>query len=225
MLDVVPSRQLWHFGDWASSANWTTGSGPPNDPDHTAIFADTINITGPTNVSTTAAVTVNRIQFSNTTHNFAISGLGSVNLSANTEPSSVNPSISVQGTHQFQAAVNLLDDTAVDVASDSTLTFNNTLDLMSHTLTKTGAGTLSIRNDLVLGGGTVDVQQGTVSGNGTIGGDVINDGGILSPGNSSGVLSITGGANSPNQVPEPAALALLLLGGLVIGGYLRRRRK
>ena len=117
-----------------------------------------------------------------------------------------NPSVSVQGTHQFQAAVNLLNDTAVDVANDSTLTFNNTLDLMSYTLTKTVAGTMAIRNDLVLGGGTVQIQQGTLLGNGTIGGNVSNDSGTISPGNSlNGSLS---------GVPEPSSMLLLALGGL-----------
>ena len=193
------------MGDWASSSNWSPAGGPPDGPNDTAIFADTANITGPTDVSTAAPVTVNRIQFSNTAHNFVISGLGSVNMSANTEPTPVNPSISVQGTHQFQVAVNLLNDTNVTVASDSTLTFNNAPNLMSHTLTKTGAGTMAIRDDLVLGGGTVDVQEGTLSGDGTIGGDLINDGGTISPGNL--VSSLSG-------VPEPTSLLLLAFGGL-----------
>ena len=207
-LNREPTEFTWkqdQLGDWASSSNWSPAGGPPDGPNDTAIFADTANITGPTNVSTTVPVTMNRIQFSNTAHNFVISGLGNVEMSANMEPTPVNPSISVQGTHVFQAAVNLLNDTTVDIASDSTLIFNNTLDLMSHTLTKTGAGTMAIRNDLVLGSGTVDVQEGTVSGNGTIGGDVNNDGGTISPGNL--VSSLSG-------VPEPTSLLLLAFGGL-----------
>ena len=203
------------LGDWASNTNWMPGTRPPDGPNHKAIFADTANITGPTNVSTAAPVTVNRIEFSNTTHSFLIGGFGSVNMSATTTPIPEDPSMSVQGTHQFQAAVNLLNDTTVDVASDSTLTFNETLNLMNQTLTKTGAGTMAVRNDLVSGGGTVQIGQGTVSGNGTIGGDVNNDGGTVSPGNSPGVLSINGNysqGDGPGQVPEPTALILLALG-------------
>ena len=191
------------LGDWANGSNWSPAGGPPTE---TAIFSDTASITGPTNVSTAAPVTVNRIEFSNTTHSFLIGGFGSVNMATTTTPMPEDPSMSVQGTHQFQAAVNLVNDTAVDVASDSTLTFNETLNLMSHTLTKTVAGTMAIRNDLVLGGGTVQIQQGTLLGNGTIGGNVSNDGGTISPGNSlDGSLS---------GVPEPSSMLLLALGGL-----------
>ena len=173
-----------------------------------AIFEDRPSITGPTNVSTAAPVTVNRIVFSNTNHNFIVGGFGSVNLSANTTPTMDDPTVSVQGTHEFQVAVNLLNDANIDVASDSTLTFNNALNLMSHTLTKTGLGTMDINNVLSLGGGTIDVQQGTVSGNGTIGGDVNNDGGTISPGN-----SVQG---NTSVVPEPSSLLLLAAGWLLM---------
>ena len=65
---------------------------------------------------------------------------------------------------------------------------------------------MSIRNDLILGGGSVSLAQGTLSGNGIVGGDVINGGGTISPGNS---------ANGSGQaVPEPGALGLLLLAGM-----------
>ena len=55
---------------------------------------------------------------------------------------------------------------------------------------------------LSLGGGTIDIQQGSVSGNGTIGGDVNNNGGTISPGNS---------LQQTSAVPEPASLVLLVL--------------
>ena len=59
-------------------------------------------------------------------------------------------------------------------------------------MTKTGNGEMAVRNDLITGGGTIDVQQGMVSGNGTISGDVNNNGGTISPGNSPGVMVIEG---------------------------------
>ena len=46
------------------------------------------------------------------------------------------------------------------VARGSTLTFNDELNLMGHTLTKAGAGMLAINNQVSTVGGTVDVQQG-----------------------------------------------------------------
>jgi hypothetical protein len=185
-----------NFGDWADTRNWnfSTGTTPnpdirANGPDHIAIFGNAIS--GPTTVSTHAVVTVNRIEFNNTTHSYAVAGLGSVNLAATTAPSPVSPFVSATGTHQFQAIVNLLANTTIDVASGSTLSINNGLDLMGNTLNKTGEGMLAINSKLTTAGGTVNVQQGTISGNGTIGGDV-NNGGAISPGNSPGVLVIEG---------------------------------
>lgn len=67
---------------------------------------------------------------------------------------------------------------------------------------------MSIRNDLVLGGGTIEIRQGMVSGNGTIGGDVTNDGGTISPGN-----SVQG---NTSVVPEPSSLLLLAAGWLLM---------
>ena len=160
------------LGDWGQGINWTPDGITPsgiraNNPNHTAIFPDDANITGLTNVSTNAPVTVNRIEFRNTSNGFVISGGGSVNLAATTDPNSpVSPTMLVQGTHQFQAHVNLLDNTAIDVESGAVLSFNDSLNLMGFTLTKTGAGDMLINNDLITGGGSVSVQQGTLSGSG-----------------------------------------------------------
>ena len=49
------------------------------------------------------------------------------------------PRLGVQaGSHEFQAPLSILNDTTADIASDTTLTFNNALSLMGNTLTKTG---------------------------------------------------------------------------------------
>ena len=197
------------MGEWRDASNWDPDfNAPPNNPNHEAIFEDRASITGPTLVSVMDAVTVNRIEFTNTVNSFVIGGLGSVNLSANTTPTMDDPTVSVQGTHEFQVAVNLLNDANIDVASDSTLTFNNALNLMGHTLTKTGDGSMIVNNVLSLGGGSINVQQGTVGGNGTIGGDVTNDGGTISPGN-----SVQG---NTSVVPEPSSLLLLAAGWLLM---------
>jgi hypothetical protein len=197
---AAPSTEFtWNttnVGDWADKGNWTfsTGSAPDpdiraNSPNHTAIFADAIS--GPTTVSNHAAVTVNRIEFNNTEHSYVVAGQGSVSLGATDTPCLSCPSVSVTGTHQFQTVVNLLADSTINVASGSTLSFNNALELMGNTLIKIGDGTMAINNKLTTAGGTVDVQQGMISGNGSIAGDVDN-GGTISPGNSPGVLVIEG---------------------------------
>ena len=184
------------LGSWTSKSNWLPTSGPPNNPNHTVVFADTARITGPTIVGTNIAVTVNRIEFTNTTHSFAVSGHGSVNLAATTDPnSSVNPFVSVAGNHLFQTKVNLMNNATVNIDSDSTLVFDGALNLTGFTLSKTGDGTMFVRNDLVESGGLIDIQQGMVAGNGTIGGDVSN-GGTIAPGNSPGILTIDGNLNN-----------------------------
>ena len=196
-------------GNWSNKNNWSYSGLPAlgiaNSSHHTVIFGDAIttNSTAVTN----SDVTVNRVQFDNASHSYSISGHGHINFMATTDDSVAPATIGVlQGSHQFQAGVRLHSGTTVNVASGATLTFNNTLDLNDQTLTKTGVGTMLVRNDLVLGGGTLDISEGTVAGNGTIGGDVTNDSGTISPGNSSPAAS---------AVPEPSAM-LLLLGAVMM---------
>ena len=218
----IASRFAWTasgLGDWGSSSNWTSQGGVAigdraNSPNHTAVFSD--SIVEPTNVSTMATVTLNRIEFNNEVASFVVSGLGSVNMASTTAPTPVTPTISVAGSHKFQAAVNLINDTTVDVTSGSELVFDGALDLAGATLTKTGAGEMAIRNDLVTGAGAVSIQQGTVSGSGTVNGDLINDGGSVSPGDSM--------ASAGQAVPEPASCFLFGMGLLTALQFWRRRR-
>ena len=147
---------------------------------------------------------VDQIVFDNT-QTYNIAGVASVSLESNTLPSLALVTV-MQGNHQFQVTTNLLSDSTVDVAAESTLSFHNMLNLMGHTLVKTGAGTMYINNVLHTGDGTIDVQQGTVSGVGTLGGDVINDSGIISPGHGERIT----------VVPEPMGVVLIVMGLLVL---------
>ena len=211
-----PSRtftwDLENGGDWNVATNWDpTFGGPPNGG-HGAIFAD--KTTSDSTVFTDTSVSVSQIDFSHA-RGYAIAGRGQVNLVAGSNaqgdiPAAINVT---QGAHEFQVPVALQFDTTVDVASDSTLVFNNAIDLMGKTLTKTGAGELAFRNDLLTSGGVVNCAEGTCSGSGTISGDLINDGGTISPGNS---------LNSMVTVPEPAALTLVALGSLLLLAARRR---
>ena len=202
-----PTVFTWNVdgsGDWFGS-NWTS-AGPPSTNRHTAIFDD--KIMSPQTVFTNSAVTVNRIEFNNA-NTYVVSGFGSVNVETNTVPT--DPSIVVaQGAHQFQAIVNLNGTTTADIASDATLTFNNALNLNGNSLTKTGDGLMEINNVLNTGGGTVILQQGTMSGDGTVNGTLNNDGGTLSPSNSS-------------VVPEPSAAAWLVFSISALLAICRRR--
>ena len=182
-------------GDWNTSTNWVRdGSGDvPNSPNPTALFGS--KITSPQIVYTNADVTVNAIHF-NSVQTYGIVGLGSVSLEVTTADPTALPTIEVlEGSHEFQTTVNFHNDATVNVVSGSELTFNNALNLHGNTLTKTGEGTVLVRNDLVESGGLVDIQQGTVAGNGTIGGDVSN-GGTIAPGKSPEILTIDGNLNN-----------------------------
>ena len=190
-------------GDWNRAGNWSP-SRIPDATTMTAIFGDAIQQSR--TVFTDTHVTVKAMQFLNS-NTYAVGGTGSINLNSGTTAPKAAIDVFL-GDHEFQARVNLEVDTDVTIVSGAFLAFNNTLNLGGHTLTKTGSGELEIRNTLTTGGGTVNILEGTLSGNGAIGGDVNNDGGTISPGDSA-----VGAAQS--VIPEPGAMLLLLIGMLV----------
>jgi len=212
--------------DWNVDSNWTPIDGPPGNPtaknraNHTVTFGDKITVNR--TVISDTDVTVRAITFDNNAASYNIAGFGNISLVQGTAVGPPPTFIAAnQGTHQFQAPVRFHTDANVNVASASTLIFDGALNLMGHTITKSGTGTISIRNDFVTSGGTLNVAEGTVTGNGTVGGDLSNAGGIIAPGNSSGILTINGDAADNGQVPEPGSLVLLVIGAFVL--LLRRR--
>ena len=184
---------------------------PPNTINHTATFADAIS--APTTVVVDTDVTVNAITFNHSV-SYGIAGKASINLAATTGALPRLPKVTVsQGDHEFQVITNLRNNTTADVVDGSTLTFNNALNLMGNTLTKSGGGTMAINNVLSTGGGEVELLKGTISGNGTVGGQLINEGGTISPG------------NSPQNfaVPEPCSVLLFVLGLSALLGSRHRK--
>jgi len=199
--DDPPISFEWNvtgLGIWDRKTNWNPANDPRGGPpsgDNEAIFGDVVDRTAPSSVIVDSDVTVARIQFDNT-NTYAIVGAASVNLAQSEEFSTA---IDVeQGDHEFQAVVNLQADTTASVASDSTLTFNNALNLGDNDLTTTGPGEVVINNDLT-GDGTVIVLGGILSGNGSVAGGVNNQGGTISPGNSPGLMAINGDFTQAEQ--------------------------
>ena len=96
-----------YTGSWMDPSNWKPPGGPPISSAQTARFGtgDSANITDPTTVVTNSEVTVNRIEFENATHSYAVAGLGSVNLLDNIN-NGTPPSFNVlAGNHEFQVAL------------------------------------------------------------------------------------------------------------------------
>jgi hypothetical protein len=198
-------------GDWNVGGNWNildgTFGNAPDAAEQTAILGSAIASTR--TVFTDSALTINSVQFDNA-NSYVVAGGGSVNL-AQTQTGTL-PNISVLlGTHEFQARVNLGDDTTVITATDATIEFNNRLDLAGHTLTKTGDGTMAANNNVLTGGGMVDCQEGTCGGTGTIFGSLNNDA-TVAPGNSPGILTVDG-----NYTQGASGTLALEIGGLVPG--------
>ena len=198
----VVNRHTWQangVGDWSSPLSWLP-SRVPSENSQTALFGAPASITDPTVAVVTSPVTVNRVEFNSAVQPYVVAGHESVTLA--TDPDDAEdpedafgpPSLGAYGGmgHQFQAVVNLADDTTADVEANTSLSFNNALNLAGNTLLKTGEGTILINNQLNSGGGTVDVQGGTVSGAGTIGGHLTNASGSIAPGQSPGKLTVGG---------------------------------
>lgn len=213
--DTPEISNFWRHdvsADWNIDTNWSE-FGVPNSAGQSAVFGSAI--TTLQTVFTNTDVTVNDVQFDNP-NTYIVAGGGTINLTAGTQGMPTSGVSVAQGTHQFQAAVQLNNDATADVTAGASLHFINALNLGGHTLTKIGDGELAIRNDLVTGGGMVSLQQGTISGNGTVGGDLLNDGGSISPGNSSN--------GAVSSVPEPTTLVFLTLGAIALGWNCGRRQ-
>jgi len=202
-------------GRWHDTSNWdgsvpnNLGGGGPEQTEEVAVFGDKISKSRVVFIKD--PISVRGIQFTNP-NRYIIAG--AVTMEIGTVSPRANIDV-VLGDHEFQAPLNLNDETDVNTLGGTSLTLNNAVDLQGNVLNKLGGGELSIRNDLITSGGTVNVQAGTVSGNGTLTGDLNNNGGAISPGN---------GANL-SAVPEPSALVMLSSGlaCLVLAGRRRRR--
>ena len=198
-------------GLWIDSANWDLFNAPTTSR-HSVTFADAIS--APTTVAVDTDVTINAITFDHSI-SYGVGGVGSLNLAANTEGAPILPVVSVvQGDHQILVATNLTSDTTVNVASGSTLSFHQPLNLMGNTLTKMGAGAMSINNVLITGEGRLNLQEGTISGVGTVGGSLVNTGGMISPGD----------PPQNSTIPEPCGIVLFVLCLLVLLGARHREQ-
>jgi len=124
-------------GNWNTGSNWASGT-IPNGIDATASFLD--KITAARTVYTDTPVTVGTLNFDNA-NTYVITGSSSLTIDVNTGSGLIDV---VQGTHKINLPLQLNDDTTAVVAAGATLVIADPLLLNGKTLTKSGAGTLSI---------------------------------------------------------------------------------
>ncbi len=187
-LPPGPDREWFSdaSGDWNSGANWDPNFAPDGNT-NTATFGSVT--TAPRTVFTDQAVTVKAVTFANT-NGYAVAGSGSVTLEADAGNATLTVNGGVDaGSHQFQAVVNIASTTDLSVGAGAEIIFNNALNLNGNTVTKTGAGTLTINNLLNSGGGTLEWRRGIVQGGGTVGGHLNNMAADVAP---IGTLSVNG---------------------------------
>jgi len=181
--------------NWNDSTNWSLGFVPESTD--TAIFGSAI--TNPSTVFTETALAVRTIRFNNA-NSYGVAGNGNVT------PGAIEVLL---GDHLFKLPVNLGPSANVDVATNTSVTFDNALNL-SGNATKTGGGTMLVNNALSTGSGSVDVQGGTLGGIGTVGGNLSSSGGTVAPGESAGLLAVSG-----NYTQDGSSSLEIEIGGLV----------
>jgi hypothetical protein len=207
-----PLASLGGSGDWNNANNWrSVVGGLPNNVGATAFFGSAI--TAPSTVLTNSAVTVKSITFVNA-NKYAIGGSGSINLQSDENASRIDVD---HGAHEIEVPVTLGNATTIDAAAGTQLDINNRLDFMAtnRTLTVTGAGRVNINNNINLAANGIVNNTGHLGGSGRINGTLNNQaGGTVSPGTSTGVLTVDG-----SYIQNSAAILDIELGGTSAGTF------
>jgi hypothetical protein len=159
----MPTINSWNLnanGNWFVASSWT--SGVPNAVGRAALLGDVI--TQPRTLTLSFPVTLGRLDF-DSTHSYTIAGNRPLTLDATTGAAKVNV---VSGSHTISAAVTLADNTVFTVTpATSNLSITGPLNASGKTLTKAGAGTLTLNNlraeALSISGGTLAIAAGGTS--------------------------------------------------------------
>jgi hypothetical protein len=154
--DVSFLPATWNIdadGGWSAAGNWTGGL--PNAAGLSAVLGGVI--TQPRTVTVDVPTTVSRISFDNT-HAYTLAGASTLTLDSTAGPAEINVT---RGSHSIGAPVNLADDTLITVSeAQSTLSITAEINAAAVTLTKAGAGTLSLGR---LRAGGLSINDGKVS--------------------------------------------------------------
>jgi hypothetical protein len=162
-------------GNWSQASNWTMRA--PNSAGAVAVLGDTI--TRPHTIMLDAPITVGRIQFDNA-NSYTLAGPAPLTLDASFGGARINV---LNGSHTISAPLTLADNATITVTpAASSLAITGALNAAGKTVTKTGAGTLTL-NNLRAAGLTISAGTVAVAPNGAAAGtSVVNE------------LTIAGGA-------------------------------
>jgi hypothetical protein len=225
-----PQASLGGSGDYNLAANWQSIEVPGIAPivdTITAHFADgdavpstgDVRVTGPVTVYNNAAIVIKGLDF-NSAHKYSIGGSGKITLQGDGADPMVLPTIDVQqGSHEIDVDMALARNTTLTAAAGTRLDFNNEFDFgaTARQLNVSGGGKVNFNSMINLTiNGEVNVNSGgNVGGSGRINGTVRNNaGGTVSPGTSTGTLTIDG-----QYIQNAAATLAIELGGTAAGTF------
>jgi hypothetical protein len=149
-------------GNWSAAANWS--GGVPNAAGAAAVFGGVISLAR--TITVDSSITVGRIELESVVP-YTIAGTNALTLDATSGDAQVNV---MSGAHTISAPVTLADNTVINVAlAASSLSLTGTLTANGRSVSKAGAGTLTVNNlraqSLSINGGTVGVApNGTPAG-------------------------------------------------------------
>ena len=135
----IPSGWAGPSGDYNDAVNWISAGVPAG---HNVILGSSAS--GNMTAFTDLPISVSNVSISNQV-SYVLGSHGPVNLDSNTGGGDTRISVS-SGNHQIQAPVSANVNATVNVADTSSLDISDAFSLYGTTLTKTGAGTLSISN-------------------------------------------------------------------------------
>ena len=171
-------------GPWDEGVLWGAGFFPDGAGAKALLLGTP---TRSTTIYSDRDVTLGRLELDNS-NTYAIAGHGTF-IFATADGSNAVIDVA-QGDHEIQAKVALQDSVDISTVAGSSFRFQNDVNGNGNSINITGDGEALLNGAMV--DVTVNAAAGAMSGGGSIGGDLINNGAVLSPGNEVGVLSVVG---------------------------------
>ena len=217
-------------GNWNGAANWSSNTlAQIPDANSTDVMFSTANQTsGPATIFTNRDTPniVRSLTF-DSANKYAIAGAGGISLEPDPQSLIDNDQTYINvlnGSHEIQVDVTLTaaaaNDNKINVATGARLDINNAFNINGKQLRIEGPGQVNFNSNIDTGTtGNVLVAGGNLGGSGRINGALANGnattpGGTISPGNSTGTLTVDG-----NFTPHSSGRLAIELGGKATGQF------